>query len=84
MKNKVVFLEEKQQQSWIQSKITGNTRQVNTGCPVRTPNFFAYRLLLRIYVNVEISPSTVNCKLYQIKELKNDFRRRFQANSAAK
>ena len=46
--------------------------------------FFAYRLLHRMVVNVEISSRFVNCQLYQIKGPKNDFRCRFQTNSAAK
>ena len=41
-------------------------------------------MLHRIDVNVEISSRSVNCQLYQIREPTNDFRCRFQPNSAAK
>ena len=34
--------------------------------------------------SVEISSSTVNCQLYQMKYPKNDFRCMFQTNSAEK
>ena len=47
-------------------------------------NFFTYRLLHRIDVNIEISSRTVNCQQYQVKEPKNNFRCSLSTNCAAK
>ena len=62
------------------SKIAGMTREG----PRAGVDFFVYHLLHKKYVNVKISLRTVNSQLYQIKELENDFRCRFETNSAAK
>ena len=52
--------------------------------PRGSAEFLVGRLFRRMYVNVEISSRSVNCQLYQIKETKDDFRCRFQTNSAEK
>ena len=74
---------EKQQQSCFESEITGTTRQRPApSCQRRI--FFGCPLPHRMYVNAEISSRTFNYQLYQIKEPENDFRCRFEINSAAK